>query len=123
MDKKELREIICDVLKIDKLNPTIEGQIHRFIMELGLEYKEIAQALVFYIEVEKGEYDPKYGIGIVPYVVERAKEYFKQKKSEKERQLRSVEEAKQTPDIVLKVGQIKKRRKLGTININEIDVD
>ena len=123
MTKKELREFICDVLQIPKVDTMIESQINRFVVELGLSYKEIAQALVFYIEVEKNTYQPKYGIGIVPHVVKKANAYFAKKRKEREAQIRSVEEAKKNPDIILKVDKIKRRKKRPKIDIENLDVD
>lgn len=123
MDKVELREIICDTLQIKKTTPMIEKQMNKYAMELGLSYKEIAQAIVFYIEVQKGKYEPKYGIAIVPYVIEDARYYFKKLKEEREKQIKSVKEANKNPDIILNVTKIRKRRKLKKINIDEIDVD
>lgn len=120
--KKELREIICDTLKIPKTTPLIESHIHKYIMELGLTYKEIAQALVYYIEVKGGEYIPMYGLGIVPNVLNEAKAYFEQKRREKENQIKSIEEAKKQPDIILEVKKIKKRKKIQPIDIDKLDV-
>lgn len=121
--KNELREIICDVLKIEKTTATIEGQIHRYVMELELTYKEIAQALVFFVEVEKGDVEVKYGIGIVPHSIDRARLYFQKLKKEKEKQLQSIDEANKIPDILLEVKQIRRRRKLNKIDIDKIEVD
>lgn len=120
--KNELREIICDTLKIPKTTPLIESHIHKYIMELGLTYKEIAQALVYYVEVKGGEYIPMYGLGIVPNVLNEAKAYFEQKRREKENQIRSIEEAKKQPDIILEVKKIKKRKKIQPIDIDKLDV-
>lgn len=120
--KNELREIICDTLKIPKTTPLIESHIHKYIMELGLTYKEIAQALVYYVEVKGGEYIPMYGLGIVPNVLNEAKAYFAQKRREKENQIRSIEEAKKQPDIILEVKKIKKRKKIQPIDIDKLDV-
>lgn len=120
--KNELREIICDTLKIPKTTPLIESHIHKYIMELGLTYKEIAQALVYYIEVKGGEYIPMYGLGIVPNVLNEAKAYFEQKRREKENQIKSIEEAKKQPDIILEVKKIKKRKKIQPIDIDKLDV-
>lgn len=120
--KNELREIICDTLKIPKTTPLIESHIHKYIMELGLTYKEIAQALVYYIEVQGGEYIPMYGLGIVPNVLNEAKAYFAQKRRERENQIRSIEEAKKQPDIILEVKKIKKRKKIQPIDIDKLDV-
>ncbi len=123
MEKSELREIICDVLQIPKLNGMLEAQINRFVVELGLSYRDIAQALVFYFEVEKNVYDPKYGMGIVPHVKDRANAYFAKKRKEKEQQLQSVEDASNTPDIILKVTNIKRRKEKPKIDIENLDVD
>lgn len=120
--KNELREIICDTLKIPKTTPLIESHIHKYIMELGLTYKEIAQALVYYVEVKGGEYIPMYGLGIVPNVLNEAKAYFEQKRRERENQIRSIEEAKKQPDIILEVKKIKKRKKIQPIDIDKLDV-
>lgn len=121
MEKSELRELICDVLKIPKLNGMLEAQINRFVVELGLDYKEIAQALVFYYEVEGNPYDPKYGMGIVPHVRDRANAYFDKKRKEKQKQLESVKTAQ--PDIILKVDKITRRKKIPKIDIENLDVD
>ena len=123
MTKLELREMICDTLGIEETTPIIEKQIHKYVSELGLSYKEIAQALVFYIEIDKGDYDPKYGIGIVPMVVDRARIFFKRKREEQKRQIESVKEANKEPDIILNVTKIRKRKKLPKIDLNEIEVD
>lgn len=123
MEKSELREIICDVLGIPKLNGMLEAQINRFVIELGLTYKEIAQALVFYFEVEKNVYDPKYGMGIVPHVKDRANAYFDKKRKEKAQQLQSVKKANKQPDIILKVNKIKTKRSRPRIDIENLDVD
>ena len=123
MNKKELREILADTLAIPETTPLIERQINKFVSELGLSYKEIAQALVFYMEVEEGNYDPKYGIGIVPHVMDRAREYFRKKREERDRMLKSVEEANKQPDIILEVTKVRKRRKFNRIKIDEIEVD
>ena len=123
MNKQELREILCDTLGIKQTTPIIERQINRFVSELGLSYKKIAQALVFYMEVDKGDYDPKYGIGIVPYIYERADAFFEKKRKDIEKQKESVEEANKQPDIILKVTKIRKRRKLSKIDIDKIEVD
>lgn len=101
----------------------IERQIHRYRTELGLSYKEIAQAVVFFKEVQKGEYQDKYGIGIVPTVIDQAREYFRKKREEREKQIQSARETENEPDIILNVSKIKKRRKLERINIDEIEVD
>lgn len=123
MDKKELRKFICEVLNIPKITPTIEGQIHRFVMELGVSYKEIAQALVFFLEEEGGTYEEKYGIGILKSVFARSNAHFEKKRKEKEKQIESVKLAKEQPDIVLTVKEIKQRKKRPKIDIENLEIE
>ena len=123
MTKPELRTFICDVIGTDKVGPMIESQINRFVIELGFSYKEIAQALVFYIEVEGNKYDPKYGLGIIPHVRDKANAYFHKKRKEKQRQIESVAEANKQPDIILKVNKITRRKQQPKIDIENLDVD
>ena len=123
MEKKELREIICRTLNIPGVPQQMENQITRFVTELGLSYKQIARGLVFFIDVEKGKYDTKYGLGIIPQLVERADIYYDNMRKRIEKQKDSVENAKEYPDIILKVGTIKPKRKLPQIDIKLIEVD
>jgi hypothetical protein len=123
MTKKELREFICDVTKEQKVSQMVEAQINRFVIELGFSYKEIAQALVFYVEVEGNKYDPKFGLGIIPHIRNRANAYFEKKRKAKEKQIESVKEANKQPDIILKVAKIKRRKEQPKIDIENLDVD
>lgn len=123
MEKKELIEIICDALGITKPTKLILTQINKYVVELGLSYKEIGQALVYFMEVKDGDYKTEYGIGIVPHVIDEARIYFKRLKRQKDEQMESIKEAERQPDIILKPKTIRKRRRLETIEINDLDVD
>lgn len=122
MDKKGLRKEICNILKIPKVTEIIEKQINKYVVELGMSYKEIAQALAFFIEVEKGDYIPKYGIAIVPTIRDRSNEFFAKRRRQIEEQLKSIDKNKEDP-IILKANAIKKRRPLPKIDIEKIDLD
>jgi len=123
MEKKELREIICRTLELPKVPQTMENQITRYVTELGLSYKQIARGLVFFIDVEHGKFNTKFGLGIVPQLVERADMYYDNMRRRIEKQKQSVQDSKKYPDIILKVGEIRKRRKLPQIDIQLIEVD
>lgn len=123
MTKQELRKILCDTLDIPKTTTLIENQIYEYISDLKLSYKEIARGLVFFITVEDGKYEAKYGIGIVPHVIERANAHYDRLRRKRDAQIASVESAKLIPDITLKVGKIRRRRKLEKMDIEKIDVD
>ncbi|MFW5889547.1 MAG: hypothetical protein ACOCUD_04120 [Bacillota bacterium] len=119
----ELHGFICDVLGIDMVNTMIKKQIVRFKTELGLSNKEIARALVYYSENEKGNLDPKYGIGIVPHVVSKANAYYEELKRKRDRQIESVKSSKKEPDIILKANKTIKQRKRQKIDLDKIDLD
>jgi hypothetical protein len=118
-NRKDLEEVIFREFEINSLPPLINTQIGKLITERGYSYKEIAQALVFFTQVDNGKYDPKYGIGIVPFVMDRAKEFFEQKRREKEKQIKSVKS--DIPDIILEPKELKRKRKLQRINIEELE--
>ena len=109
--KEELNKLICELYSIPKITPLIRKQINKFVLELGLSYKEIAQALYFFIKVEKKEPELKYGIGIVPHTLADAKNYFKKLKKQKEEQIKSIKIANSKPDIILQVTQKKETKK------------
>jgi hypothetical protein len=87
-NRKDLEEVIFKEFEINSLTPLINSQIGKLITERGYSYKEIAQALVFFTQVDNGKYDPKYGIGIIPFIMDRAKAFFEQKRREKEKAIK-----------------------------------
>lgn len=123
MEKQELIAWICDLFEIKQCPQQILGQIHRFTRERGYSYKDIARALAFYVEVDGGKLEPKYGIGIVPFVMERAQAYFRQLEREKEQQVKAAEAHKKdkhaTTTINCSVGAKKLKRK--QIDISQLD--
>lgn len=121
--KKELRELICETLSIPKTTNTIEKQINRFVMELGFSYKEIGRAIVYGLTIKKITYESIFGIGFVQNIVPEANRYFENLKKEREKQLKSIEEANKQSNIILKMGEPKKRRKIKTIDIEKLNVE
>jgi hypothetical protein len=120
-NREDLEKIIKEQFNMPSISLTIRKQIHKFVTELGLSYKEIAQALVFYVEVDKGQLDPKYGIGIVPYVIDRSKPYFARLKKEKEERLKSLENKKNEETIIFKP-QPRERKRPKKIDIEDLEV-
>lgn len=123
MEKQELIDWICDLFEIEQCPQQILGQIHRFTRERGYSYKDIARALAFYTEVDGGKLEPKYGIGIVPFVMERAQAYFRQLEFEKEQQKQAAAAHKKdrhaTTTINCAMGAKKLKRK--QIDISQLD--
>ena len=76
MTKKELEQHICSTLNISSLTPIISSQITKFVVERGLNYDTIARAVSYYMEVKKTPYQAKFGIGLIPYMVDKANAYY-----------------------------------------------
>jgi hypothetical protein len=112
MLKKELEEKIKEILNIKEISTMIKKQITRFVTELDYSYDEIYQALYFFIIIKKEKHDVKYGIGIVPYVINEAKKYFKNEEEKKKEQIKSIEKSN---DIILEIKKIKKKKILEKI--------
>lgn len=121
--KQQLLDIIYNTFEIKELTPLITSQIIKFKTELGLSYKEIAQALFYFVNVQKGTPDIKYGLGIVPFVMEEAKAYFKKLKKQKEEQQKSIEEAKKQSNIILQANPQPRRIQKKLIDIESLDIE
>lgn len=123
MNKKELDNLICDILDIPKTNQMIESQISKFITQHGYTYKEIGRAVYFYVEVLGNKPKKEMGIGIVPYVMDQAKAFFyrkEQEEKEKQKQGRILKELnKQEKDIIL-ANPIRKPRGIHKIKIEDL---
>lgn len=55
---------------------------------------DIARALSYYFEVEDHEPEIKYGIGIVPFVIDNARQYFQDIERQKQAQIKAAQEHK-----------------------------
>ena len=123
MRRLEFEEAVAELLGVDSIDQMIRSQINKFITELQYDYQIIYRALYFFIKVENGKYDPKYGIGIVPYVVKRSNAYFAKLEEDKKKQVESVKISNKEPDVILKPEKIQKKKKIKLIDIEGIDVD
>lgn len=119
--RADLEKIVLEQFNLTKMTPLLNTQIGKFITERGYSYKEIAQALVFFVEVDKGEIDVKFGLGIVPHVMDRAKAFFEQKRREKQKQLESLKNVNNEIDIILQPQKLKNKRTIKKINLEELE--
>ena len=123
MEKQELLEYICEWFNIPECNQLILNQIYKFTTERRYTYKEIARALSFYIDVQGKQPDLKYGIAIVPFVMDDARKFFKQKEIEKQRQIEAAKSHQQitpqTTQIVCnpRTQKTKKRKQIDISNL------
>ena len=95
MTKQELIQFICDMFNVSECTEMILRQIHKYVTERRYDYLEIARALSYYVDVQGESLQIKYGIGIVPFVMDAARKYYKQQEEQKVQQLRAAEKAKQ----------------------------
>lgn len=117
----DLNQHICAVLNIKTLTPVIEKQIERFTKEHGLDYKTIARALSFYIEIEGKKYEPQFGISFVEYFHERANKYYDMLARRELEKIASTKNKK--PDIILEVKEIKEHKSIPEIDITKLGDD
>ena len=106
MNRQQLEQLIKEELEIPNLSPMMKAQIVKF-RKSGLTFKEIGRSIFYYVNVLKREPDRdelrKYGIGIVPNVVQEANEYFKAKNK--------LNEFYRQQGIKLKQSKLKERKK------------
>ena len=111
----------------------MNAQITKFVLERRWSFLDIARALAYFVEVQGGQLKKETGLGIVPYVIEDARKYFKQLKAQIEKQQKDSEQFLKTKtssyDIECKQTlKIEKSRRrplidLGNINMEENNND
>lgn len=76
-ERAKLHETICKIFNYTSPGPRIHTQIAKFQKELGYSYDEIKKALEYFYIIQNGDTKKsKGGIGIVPYVMDDALNYF-----------------------------------------------
>jgi len=121
MTKPELINMICDLLGIPKVNRMIETQITRFVTRHGYDYKDIARALYYFVEVQGNKPEVEKGIGIVPFVKEEATAHFEKLKREQQKQERQGQEVRNELNKERKVFKINPRKR--EIKNNKINIE
>jgi len=123
--RAELEQIIMDVMGATSITPIVTKQINRFVIENGYTFKQIAQAIVWYDEVEHGTFKPQYGIAVVPNVMEEAQKYFKKLELDQQRQLAEAQKIVEYQDnnIIFNIKSLEhKKRKPKQLDISSIDI-
>jgi hypothetical protein len=85
MTRQELEQLIAELYQVEKINSMIEAQINKFQKMHGYTEKDIARAVAYYVEVQGNVPDRRKGIGIVPYVMEEAQNYYNAQIAERSR--------------------------------------
>jgi len=125
-NKQALEELICGVMKIKTITPTIRKQINNFVLIDNMTYKEIARCIVWYDEVFHGKFEPIYGISFVPSVRDRAAKYFAELALQVQRQKEQANKIVEVQEnnIIFNIQSLgHKKRKPRQLDITEIDVE
>ncbi len=125
-NRQALEELICGVMNIKQITPLINKHISELILIHKMDYKEIAQCIVWYDEVFQGKAEPIYGLSFVISVRERAAEYFNElakKLKEQEEEANKVVE-NQENNIIFNIKVLdRQKRKPRQLDITEINIE
>ena len=123
--KQDLYNLIKDLFGVDKVPIQIVKQVNSFIIDDGMNFKEIARCLVYWVEVRKQPLRPECGIAIVRSIKDQAAAYFhnlEKEKEEREKAARRVVEI-QNNNIVYNIKKVKsQRRKIEQLDLSEIQI-
>jgi hypothetical protein len=119
MTKEELVALICEIYDIPDINTMIEQQINKFFKQ-GISYKDIGRAISFYIEEQGNLPKKEMGIGIIPYVVDEARNFYEKKKQEQNKLRQEALKLKQQhSQRTIKVKPVRKVKRY-KINIEDL---
>lgn len=76
-DKAQLEAYIKELFSFDKLPPKVNNQIKQFKNEYHYSYSAIYKTLKYWFEIKHGQLErANGGIGIVPYIIDEARNYW-----------------------------------------------
>lgn len=82
--KDELFDYIKNIFKVEEIDGLILKQIENFATEYKLDYKQIYDILFYFFSIKGNTTEGIRGIGIVPYVMSEAREFYKMKEEANE---------------------------------------
>jgi hypothetical protein len=75
LERKKLCDYVCELLNYKKPSVRIYQQMTNYY-ERGVSYTDMLLALKYFYEIKKGDINKSQGgIGIIPYVLDEAKEF------------------------------------------------
>jgi hypothetical protein len=119
--RKELEDKIKEIFGIETISLLISKQITTYVTEHKYTYLEIGRALFYFYEIQGNDTGKSKGIGIVPYVMEESRKYFRE--LERQAVLKAQEAQKlkeQEQNIIICTAPQKRRPKNRMINIESI---
>lgn len=119
--RTELEEKIKDILGIDTISLLISKQITKYVTEHKWTYLEIGRALYYFFDVKEGDPAKSQGIGIVPYVMEESRKYFKDMERRAAQQAKEAQESREKQQNIIVCNTVaKSRRKKRIVDIESI---
>lgn len=123
--KQQLEALVCDVMHIKSITPTMRRQITNLVLVEKMTYLEIARCIVFYDEELHGKFEPIYGLSFVHAVRDRAAAHFARLAQEQQQQVEQAQKITeyQENNIVFNIHSLEhKRRQARQLDISEINV-
>lgn len=119
--RAELENKIKEIFGIETISLLISKQITKYVTEHKYTYLEIGRALFYFFEIQGHDTSKCNGIGIVPYVMEESKKYFRDLEREVARQAQEAQKMKEQEQNVIVCRTPQKRRPRNRmINIESI---
>lgn len=117
---KELENYILEKHRIAQLSEKIRSQISIFVTLKKISYKDMLLSLRYFYE-EKGGI-PMDGIGIVPFVLEEAKAFYKKEAREQGKRERAFLQQQQTFRTIKRIIKppLNEQKRSNKINIEEL---
>lgn len=119
--RAELEDKIKEIFGIETISLLISKQITKYVTEHKYTYLEIGRALFYFFEIQEHDTSKCNGIGIVPYVMEESRKYFRDLEREVARQAQEAQKAKEQEQNIIVCKTLQKRRPRNRmINIESI---
>lgn len=119
--RAELENKIKEIFGIDTISLLISKQITKYVTEHKYTYLEIGRALFYFFEIQNGDISKCHGIGIVPYIMEDSRRYFRDLERQVARQMEEAQKSKEKEQNVIICNSPQKRKpRKRTINIENI---
>ena len=119
--RAELENKIKEIFGIDTISLLISKQITKYVTEHKYTYLEIGRALFYFFEIQNGDISKCHGIGIVPYIMEDSRRYFRDLERQVARHMEEAQKSKEKEQNVIICNSPQKRKPRNrTINIENI---
>lgn len=112
-DYAALIKYICDKYDLQRPTGQILKQIKSFKDEYGYKYKGMELALRYFFDLEENTVKDDTGVGIIPYVYERAKNFY----------IHKIEIENNLPDEEVEIRSFKSRKVESNRGKKQIDLD